>query len=153
MNNNKTYFAEVAGDWDEIRSGYFTEGMRDAAIALANLNQDSIVADIGTGTGFVIQGLADKVANVYGFDPSAEMLDVAAQNLAAFDNIKLEQAPGHNLPLADEAVDAVFGNMYLHHDSDPAVAIVELARILKTGGKLVLTDLDAHEEAWMHEEM
>ncbi|MEM8862776.1 MAG: methyltransferase domain-containing protein, partial [Chloroflexota bacterium] len=50
-------------------------------------------------------------------------------------------------------VDAVFGNMYLHHDSDPAVAIVELARILKTGGKLVLTDLDAHEEAWMHEEM
>jgi hypothetical protein len=47
------YFAEVAEQWDEIRSVYFAEHMRDAAIAKANLPFNSIVADVGTGTGFV----------------------------------------------------------------------------------------------------
>ena len=39
--------------------------------------------------------------------------------------------------------------MYLHHAPDPALAFAEMARILKPGGKLVITDLDTHEEAWM----
>jgi ubiquinone/menaquinone biosynthesis C-methylase UbiE len=151
--NNKDYFARVAEDWDEIRSGYFTEEMRDAAIRLAQLTADAIVADVGTGTGFVIQGVAPHVAKVYGFDQSPEMLAVAKRNLAAFDNVELREAQGSTLPLPDNSVDAVFGNMYLHHDPDPATAIVELARILRPGGRLVLTDLDAHDQEWMLEAM
>ncbi len=149
----KKYFARVAGDWDEIRSGYFTEEMRDAAIGLAHLKSEATVADVGTGTGFVIQGLAPHVAKVYGFDESPEMLAIAERNLAAFDNVELREAQGSTLPLPDASLDAVFGNMYLHHDPDPPTAIVELARVLRPGGCLVLTDLDTHDQAWMHEEM
>lgn len=151
--SSKDYFAEVAGEWDEIRTGYFTEEMRDAAIALAGLTPAMVVADIGTGTGFVIQGLAGKVAKVYGFDESPEMLAVAEKNLAAFDNVVFQEAPGSALPIPDESVDAVFGNMYLHHDPDPPKAIKELVRVLKPNGRLILTDLDAHDQEWMRQEM
>ncbi len=151
--NNQDYFARVAEDWDEIRSGYFTEEMRDAAIELAHLAPNSIVADVGTGTGFVIQGLAPHVAKVYGFDESPEMLTVAQRNLTAFDNVELREAQGGTLPLPDASLDAVFGNMYLHHDPNPSAAIVELARVLRPGGRLVLTDLDAHDHEWMRESM
>jgi ubiquinone/menaquinone biosynthesis C-methylase UbiE len=151
--SSQDYFAEVAGDWDEIRAGYFTEAMRDAAIALAKLSPGMVVADVGTGTGFVIQGLADKVAKVYGFDESPEMLAVARENLAAFDNVELREAQGGSLPLADGSVDAVFGNMYLHHDPEPGKAIVALVRVLRPDGRLILTDLDTHDQAWMREAM
>lgn len=153
MKEPKRYFAQVAEDWDEIRTGYFTEAMRDAAIAHAQLAADAVVADVGTGTGFVLQGLAPRVAQAYGFDESPEMLAVAAENLAGFDNVELREAPGDALPLPDGSLNAVFGNMYLHHTLDPAAAIVEMVRVLRPGGKLVLTDLDAHDQAWMHEAM
>lgn len=153
MRASRAYFADVADDWDELRTGYFTEAMRDAAIARARLTPDAVVADVGTGTGFVIRGLAPHVARVFGFDESPEMLAVARRNLAAFENVTLWQAQGDALPLPDGSVDAVFGNMYLHHTPDPAAAIVEMVRVLRPGGSLVLTDLDAHDQEWMREAM
>ena len=81
------------------------------------------------------------------------MLAVAQQNLADFDHVELQQAPGDSLPLPDASVDAVFANMYLHHAPDPAAAIVEMLRILRPGGRLMLTDLDQHDQEWMREEM
>ena len=153
VKESREYFADVAEEWDEIRAGYFTEAMRDAAIARARLTPDAVVADLGTGTGFVIQGLAPHVAWVYGLDESPEMLAVARRNLAVFDNVELLGARGDALPLPDGSLDAVFGNMYLHHTPDPAAAIAEITRVLRPGGRLVLTDLDAHDQAWMREAM
>ena len=153
MKESKEYFARVAEDWDEMRAGYFTEAMRDVAIARANLTPDAVVVDMGTGTGFVTQGLAPHVAKVFGFDESPEMLAVAQRNLAAFGNVELRETRGDVLPLPDGSVDAVFGNMYLHHSPDPAAAIAEMVRVLRPGGTLVLTDLDTHDQEWMREEM
>ncbi len=50
-----------------------------------------------------------------------------------------------SLPLEDRSVDYVFANMYLHHVESPPAAIREMARILKPGGRLVITDLDRHD--------
>lgn len=152
-NDSKTYFAAVAAQWDEIRSGYFTEHMRDAAIAKANLPENAIVADIGSGTGFVAAGLASKAAKVYGFDSSAEMLSVARRNLEKFSNVELQQAPGDSIPLPASTLDGVFANMYLHHAPDPLAAICEMARLLKTDGVLCITDLDTHDHEWQREQM
>ena len=150
---SNTYFASVAGQWDEIRAGYFTEHMRDAAIAKANLPSNAVVADVGAGTGFVSAGLAPHASKVYGFDASAEMLAVARKNLSSFPNIELKQAPGDELPLADESLDGIFANMYLHHAPDPLKAIKEMARLLKPGGVLCITDLDQHNHEWQREQM
>src|SRR5512147_855789 len=145
MTDSNTYFAQVAGQWDEIRSGYFTEHMRDAAIAKANLLANAVVADVGTGTGFVARGLVERAAKVIGFDASPDMLAVARHNLAAFSNIEFHEAPGDQLPVSDGTLDGVFANMFLHHAPDPAKTIKELVRTLKPGGVVCITDLDTHD--------
>ena len=153
LKESKEYFAEVAQDWDHMRANYFTEQMRDDAVARADLSPTDVVADVGTGTGFVIQGLAGLVNKIYGFDESPEMLGIARKNVAAFKNVELIEARGDHLPPPDESLNAVFANMYLHHTMDPPAAIAEMSRLLKQGGKLVLTDVDVHNQAWMREAM
>ncbi len=150
---SQTYFAQVADQWDKIRTGYFTEAMRDAAVAQAQLPPNAVVADIGTGTGFVAAALAEHAQQVYGFDASPEMLATAERNLAGFKNVTLRQAEGQSIPLPDESLDAVFANMYLHHTPEPPAAIREMVRLLKPGGVLCITDLDTHTNAWFCTEM
>lgn len=147
------YFERVAGEWDQLRAGYFPEAVREAAIAKAYLRPEFVVADVGTGTGFVAAALAPLVSKVYALDGSPAMLEVARRNLAGFSNVSFQASDGNSLPLDDASVDAVFANMYLHHCPDPAAAIREMVRILKPGGRLVVTDLDLHTHEWMRREM
>ena len=149
----KSYFKEIAPRWDTMREDYFTEEVRTAAITRANLTPSSVVADVGTGTGFMLAGIAPLVGKAYGFDNSPEMLEVARKNLGDATNVELMTSEGASLPLPDGAVDAVFANMYLHHARDPAQAIAEMARVLRPGGRLVITDLDPHTHEWMAKEM
>jgi arsenite methyltransferase len=147
------YFQKVAGDWDNLRSGYFSEEVRSAAIAKAYLGPEMVVADIGSGTGFIAAGLAPLVRKAIVLDGSPAMLEVARKNLAQFNNIEYHLAESQSLPLPDGSVDAAFANMYLHHCPDPLAAIQEMVRILKPGGRLVITDADTHNHTWMREEM
>ena len=147
------YFQEHASQWDSIREGYFSEAVRQAAIAKAYLRPEMIVADVGAGTGFMAAGIAPLVKQVHLIDGSPEMLEVARQNLSAFDNLVYHPADSLSLPLPDSSMDAVFANMYLHHCPDPLAAIREMVRLLRPGGRLVLTDMDAHSYEWMKEEM
>jgi len=150
---SSAYFGKVAGQWDKIRSGYFTEAVRDAAIGKAYLRREMTVADVGAGTGFVSAGLAPLVKQVYVLDGSPAMLAIARKNLSGLGNVIFQQADGASLPLPDASLDAVFANMYLHHTPDPLAAIHEITRVLKPGGRLVITDMDSHLHAWLKDEM
>jgi ubiquinone/menaquinone biosynthesis C-methylase UbiE len=147
------YFGRVAGQWDTLRSGYFRDGVREAAIAKAYLRPEMVVADVGAGTGFLAAALAPLVRRVYVVDGSPAMLAVAKANLKDFDNLVYQEAESRALPLPDDSLDAVFANMYLHHCPDPLAALQEMARILRPGGRLVLTDMDAHTYTWLKDEM
>jgi ubiquinone/menaquinone biosynthesis C-methylase UbiE len=150
---NMNYFQETARNWDTTRAGYFGDNVRQVAIAKAYLRPEMAVADIGSGTGFVAAALAPLVRRVYVVDGSLEMLDVARKNLGAFTNVEYHQADGLDLPFPEESLDAVFANMYLHHCPDPLAALREMARILRPGGRLVITDIDEHSHTWMKKEM
>lgn len=158
MSSSEHYFSRVAEQWDALRAGFFTEAMRDDAIARAELPPGAVVADVGTGTGFMLQGLLPYASVLVGYDASVEMLNVAATNLegaasAAGVMLTLRQAEGTALPIKDGGLDAVFANMYLHHIAHPLATIMEMTRILRPGGRLVLSDLDRHDQVWMREEM
>lgn len=152
-NASSEYFQQVAGRWDQISAGYFGKPVRDAAIAKAYLRPEMAVADIGSGTGFVAAGLAPLVKRVYVVDGSAAMLEVAKKNLAQFNNVEYHEADGSSLPFPEDSLDAIFANMYLHHTPDPLAAIREMVRVLRPGGRLVITDMDTHPYAWLKEEM
>ncbi len=155
MNTNPSqpYFETVATQWDTLRTGYFTEAVREAAIKKANLQPAMQVADIGAGTGFMAAGLAPLVKQVHVLDGSAAMLEVARQNLKNFSHVEFHLADSLALPIEDSTLDAAFANMYLHHTPDPQAAIREMVRILRPGGRLIITDMDSHNHEWMKEEM
>jgi arsenite methyltransferase len=147
------YFDQVSGQWDNLRSGYFRDAVREAAIAKAYLHPKMTVADVGAGTGFMAAGLAPLVEKVHLLDGSAAMLEVARKNLAQFENLEFHTADGLALPWPDSSLDTVFANMYLHHAPNPLAAIREMVRILRPGGRLVLTDMDTHTHEWLKTEM
>ncbi len=152
-NPSASYFAQVAGQWDALRAGYFTEAVRESAFAKAYLHPSMAAADVGAGTGFIAAGLAPLVQHVHVIDGSSEMIAIARKNLTAFDNVTFHTADGLSLPLPDGSLDAVFANMYLHHCPDPLASIREMARLLKPGGRLVITDMDSHQHKWLKTEM
>ena len=152
-NPSAQYFEKVADQWDNLRSGYFTEAVRETAIAKAYLHPGMVVADVGAGTGFVSAGLAPLVKKVNVLDGSAAMVDVARKNLAQFDNLEFHTADGLALSLPDASQDAVFANMYLHHCPEPLASIQEMVRILRPGGRLIITDMDSHTHEWLKTEM
>jgi len=150
---SSAYFEKVARTWDDLRTGFFTEQVREAAIRKAYLRPEITVADVGAGTGFMTAGLAPLVRQVHVVDGSSAMLDIARRNLNHFANVAYHQADGLTLPLEAGSMDAVFANMYLHHCPDPVAALREMVRILRPGGRLVVTDMDTHKYEWLKEEM
>lgn len=146
------YFTQVAGQWDDLRASMFSDAVRDAAIERAALHPQAVVVDVGAGTGFLTQGLAPLVARVHLVDSSVEMLAVARENLACYTNVEYHLSEGERIPLPDGCADAVLANMYLHHAPEPLAAIQEMARLLRPGGRLVITDSDEHNHTWLREE-
>lgn len=147
----RQYFDKVASQWDDMRRIFFGEGVREAAIRAADITPGLIVADVGTGTGFMAEGALVAGAHVIAIDSSEGML---AQVRERFDQQAFEARAGDldSLPLADGEVDTVLANMVLHHAPDPQRAIREMARPLKPGGRLVITDADSHTHEWLRTE-
>lgn len=149
--DTREYFDQVAGQWDDMRRQFFGEGVRRASVAAARLGPGMVVADVGTGTGFLAEIALEAGARVIGVDISDGMLAQVTSRFAAraFEARRGDTAA---LPLGDGEVDAVLGNMVLHHADDPPAAIREMARALKPGGTLVITDADTHTHEWLRTE-
>ena len=148
------FFDRVAADWDEMRLVYYDEAVIERLAAAAELDETMTVADIGTGTGFVAAGLAGRVARVIGIDDSPGMLAEAERNLAELGatNVELRRGDIAALPLPDDSVDAAVANMVLHHATDPAAMLREMARVVRPGGTVAICDEVTHPYAWMREE-
>jgi ubiquinone/menaquinone biosynthesis C-methylase UbiE len=147
----REYFDGVANRWDEMRRQFFGDGVRCQAIAAAGIAPGMVVADVGIGTGFLAEAALGAGARVIGIDISEAML---AQADAKFEGRPFESRHGgaDHLPLRTGEADAVVANMVLHHAPDPAGAIREMARALKPGGRLVVTDADTHTHEWLRTE-
>lgn len=122
----------------------FSDNVRNVAYAIAQARAGQLAADIGAGTGFITEGLLQRGLHVIAIDQSEAMLDAMKVKLAAYTEVDYRVGESERLPINDETVDYVFTNMFLHHVERPATAIREMARVLKAGGKVVLTDLDKH---------
>ena len=149
--DSKLYFDSVSPEWDEMRKQAFSGMVRERAISAAGVQPGRIAADIGAGTGFITEGLLAHDVRVVATDQSERMLGELGSK---FEDARVECRVGlaERLPLEDNEVDYVFANMYLHHVESPANAIREMVRTLKPGGRLVITDLDAHGHEFLRVE-
>lgn len=153
MNDAGSYFAAVAGDWDELRAGFFSTAVRETALRLAGIapgvGAGKSAADIGAGTGFVTEALLAAGLEVAAVDAEPAMLARLDEKLSGRGRLSTLLGRGDRLPLPSASVDYAFANMYLHHAEEPALALAEMARILKPGGRLVITDLDSHSHGFL----
>jgi len=150
----KAFFERVSVDWDDMRSSFYNADVIDALAEHAHITPTSTVLDVGTGTGFVAAGLAGRAGQVIGVDNSPAMLGVAAGNIAALGatNVALAAGDSDALGLPDDSVDAAVANMVLHHAPDPAAMLTEMARVVRPGGTIAITDEMEHHYEWMHTE-
>lgn len=113
----------------------------------------AIVADVGTGTGRLLELLQRRAHKVIGIDASPEMLTQARGRLAASGatDIDLRLGDMAHLPLEAGEVDCAIVNMALHHVPEPVSVLRELRRVLGPGGILLIGDFLPHDEEWMRE--
>jgi SAM-dependent methyltransferase len=104
---------------------------------LYELPAGSSVLDAGCGTGRHTAFLVDKGHDVVGIDSSPEMLALAAAKVptARFDLAELER-----IPLPNSSVDAAVCGLVLSHARDIGPAVAELARVLRPGGRLIVSN-------------
>jgi ubiquinone/menaquinone biosynthesis C-methylase UbiE len=154
VQRSQGYFESVAGDWERIRRSYFDDRVTSLAIEKL-LPRKLILADVGCGTGSLTVELARFADKVIGVDLSEQMLRRAriVAKERQLRNVEFRRGDALKLPLEAGSVDATFCVMVLHFLADPHRAIVELCRITRCGGSVIVVDLVQHHQEWMREQM
>jgi ubiquinone/menaquinone biosynthesis C-methylase UbiE len=101
------------------------------------------VLDVAAGTGHVARRVAPHVRAVVAVDATPAMLEhgwIEAKR-AALRNLVFMQADAAALPFVDGSFDVVVSRFALHHFEEPSVAVGEMRRVLRPGGRLAVADL------------
>ncbi len=150
----QVYFDAHAADWDRIRALHVSEADVETAIRAAlGAGPFKLLVDLGTGTGRVLELMADRYERGVGIDASQAMLAYARANLSGRGLTKAQLRHGdlYDLSMPDGSADAVVMHQVLHYLADPAAAIREAARVLAPGGRLLIVDFAPHEMEFLRD--
>jgi ArsR family transcriptional regulator len=141
---SQQFFTSSAGQWDKLRGELFGRSFHLSAL-LGLLNPEWTVGDLGCGTGQVAEALAPWVRQVIAVDESAAMLQAARRRVRDLTNVEVRRGDLEALPIPDASLDALTCVLVLHHLAAPELALTEAARVLRPGGRLLLTDMMPHD--------
>jgi ubiquinone/menaquinone biosynthesis C-methylase UbiE len=137
----QTQFGRAAAAYTE--SGVHRDpAALEKVVALAQPAATDSALDIATGAGHVALALAPHVARVVAYDLTDHMLRETARNAAArgLANIVVQQGAAEQLPFAHAVFDIITVRHAPHHFADVRRAAAEMARVAKSGARLVVVD-------------
>jgi len=123
--------------------------------AIAPIEPDSAVLDIGCGAGFdllVARHLVGDSGRVCGIDLTEEMIARARINLAraGLGDVEIKHVEGENIPYTDATFDVVISNGVINLSPDKEKLFAEIHRVLKPGGRLQFADIVLEHELPNH---
>jgi Methylase involved in ubiquinone/menaquinone biosynthesis len=133
----------VAGDMERHYSpGRTWEALARSALPLLHTGD---VLDIASGDGVLAELLAPHSRRYVCVDTSARVVAAASERLRRLENVEVREGDMHALPFGAGSFDLVVLMHALTYANRPAVAVAEAARVLRPGGRLLLTSLARHE--------
>lgn len=136
-------FEKISKEYDRGRSAENVELWSDETMRLAKLNVDSLVLDLGCGTGIYAIGISDRTkASLCGLDPVPGMLRQAMEKSKAIPWIC---AVGERMPFRSGIFSCVFASQVWHHIVDRQLAADECFRVIGHSGKLVVRTI-SHDQ-------
>jgi arsenite methyltransferase len=120
------------------------------AVDKSEAKRNEVCIDLGSGRGTDVLRLAEEVGEggfVYGIDVTEEMIRKASSTATkmGIENVKFIQADLEQIPLADETAHLIISNCTLNHVSNKAKVWAEIYRLLKNGGRIVISDIYSSE--------
>ncbi|MFA6807756.1 MAG: methyltransferase domain-containing protein [Eubacteriales bacterium] len=144
---HRNYFNEQAPVWDEMMAHKPLERL-NLIFKPLGIKKGSVILDVGTGTGVMLpllQAIIGSSGKIVAFDIAEEMLKQAREKNG---NERIEYVQGDiSATLFDQhTFDEVICHACFPHFSDKQVAVKEIARILKPGGRVIITHLSSRNE-------
>ena len=151
----KGSFVKIAGYDKEQLSRLPTDAVQNSfgcgnPLAFAGVQPGQVVLDIGSGAGIDCFLAAEKVGptgKVIGLDMTPEMIERARQNAreAGVSNVEFRFGEAEKMPVEDTAVDWVISNCVINLSPDKPAVFGEIARILRPGGRISISDIVAQD--------
>ena len=149
------YFAKVAGSWNLLKTLHVPEEAVEAAVveAVCSRHIDTLI-DLGTGTGRMLEVLADSYKRGIGIDSSREMLAVARSRLASagINHAQVRLGDIGDVDLAAGPADVIVVHQVLHYFDDPGRMLAQARRLLKPGGEMIIVDFAPHDLEFLRSE-
>ena len=140
--SDQNWADSVAGDMERHYSpGRTWEALARTALPLL---EPGDVLDIASGDGVLAELLAPHSRRYVCIDTSARVVAAAAERLSRFSNVEVREGDMHALPCDDDSFDLVVLMHALTYAAKPAQAVAEAARVLRSGGQLLLSSLGRH---------
>jgi len=136
----RRWFDRRAASYESGVTSRWRDPVQRASLDALHLGAEDRLLDVGCGTGAASRSAASVAASVVGIDLSPEMVRQAQALADGIANVHFEIADSEHLPFSDGTFTAVLCSNSFHHYPDPGRAAREMARVLASGGRLVLGD-------------
>jgi ABC-2 type transport system ATP-binding protein len=149
--NKEVYWSQFSSGYEEKQS-YVTgqEVITATKVELWKEQDLGSVLELGCGTGLYTEILQKVAKNILATDLSDEMIEAATQKRGSLENVTFMKADALNLPFDQNRFDTVFMANFIHIIGDPEQVIKESRRVVKEGGRIIITSFAVDEMSFFN---